>query len=47
MFYQNFFKKFIKIFTIISLSQLLVLSSFAAGGDGDDSKQMDVKSNYY
>jgi len=41
MFYQNFFKKFIKFFTIISLSQLLVVSSFAAGG-GDDSKKMDV-----
>merc|ERR1712178_526980 len=35
---------FIKFFTIISLSQLLVVSSFAAGGD---SKKMDVKSNYY
>ena len=46
MFYQNFFKKFIKIFTIISLSQLLLVSSFAAGGGGD-SKQMNVKSNYY
>ena len=47
MFYQNFFKKFIKLFTIISLCQLLVVSSFAAGGGGDDSNQMDVKSNYY
>ena len=47
MFYQNFFKKFIKIFIIITLSQLLVASSFAAGSGGDDSKKMDVKSNYY
>ena len=47
MFYQNFLKKLIKIFIIIFLSHLFVVSSFAAGGGGDESKQMNVKSNYY
>ncbi len=47
MFYQNFLKKLIKIFIIIFVSHLFVVSSFAAGGSGDDSKQMNVKSDYY